>query len=193
MIDERFRLVAEAGQAVRYQLHDVAHKIVLVIENNAWQEFTLPTKRVVHHDTFESFLRAKAPDGLATDIETVRRICRDAPQFLDIIDRALQRPTGRPKETGNNVPNIQRPPGNTAQKALRRLRKDRPDLHARVLAQELSPHAAALEAGHRRRYVSVRSDDLGSAFRTLSKYFPHRSDVLAAVDEVWPPKSNDKD
>jgi transcriptional regulator with XRE-family HTH domain len=35
--------------------------------------------------------------------------------------------------------------------ALRRLRKDRPDFIARVLAGELSPHAAMVEAGLRKK------------------------------------------
>ncbi len=43
------------------------------------------------------------------------------------------------------------PSGHSCERALRRLRKDRPDLHARVLSDELSPHAAMVEAGFRRR------------------------------------------
>jgi hypothetical protein len=39
--------------------------------------------------------------------------------------------------------------GNARQQALRRLRKDQPDLQAKVLAGELSPHAATIEAGLR--------------------------------------------
>lgn len=36
-----------------------------------------------------------------------------------------------------------------------KLRKDRPDLHAQVLAGELSPHAAMVEAGFRKRTITV--------------------------------------
>ena len=38
-----------------------------------------------------------------------------------------------------------------ADSCLRRLRKDRPDIHARVLAGELSPHAGMIEAGFRKK------------------------------------------
>jgi hypothetical protein len=34
---------------------------------------------------------------------------------------------------------------------MRRLRKDRPDIHARVLAGELTPHAGMIEAGLRKK------------------------------------------
>ena len=59
-------------------------------------------------------------------------------------DRARQRPGGRPEMLSNSE--IDRkdfgyPVGTTAAAALRRLRKDRPDIHARVLAGELSAHA----------------------------------------------------
>ena len=44
-----------------------------------------------------------------------------------------------------------RPDGNSVCAALRRLRKHRPDLRSLVLSGELSPHAAAVEAGFRDR------------------------------------------
>jgi len=44
-----------------------------------------------------------------------------------------------------------RPSGNSRAAFLRRLRKDRPDIHARVLAGELSPYAGMIEAGFRKR------------------------------------------
>jgi hypothetical protein len=45
------------------------------------------------------------------------------------------------------------PSGNSRAAFLRRLRKDRPDIHARVLAGELSPHAGMVEAGFRKKPV----------------------------------------
>jgi hypothetical protein len=40
---------------------------------------------------------------------------------------------------------------NTSAAFLRRLRRGRPDIHARVLAGELSPHAGMIEAGFRKK------------------------------------------
>jgi len=51
------------------------------------------------------------------------------PDVLDLIDKACQRPPSL--HAGNNVTG--KPEGNSAAIALRRLRKDRPDLHAQVL------------------------------------------------------------
>jgi hypothetical protein len=44
-----------------------------------------------------------------------------------------------------------RPTGTSRAYALRRLREQRPDIHARVLAGEISPHAGMVEAGFRKR------------------------------------------
>jgi len=51
---------------------------------------------------------------------------------------------------GGAVDNVNRttgPDGNTRQHALRKLRKDRPDLHAQVLAEKLSSGLPCAETG----------------------------------------------
>jgi hypothetical protein len=47
--------------------------------------------------------------------------------------------------------------GNSRTAFIRRLRKDRPDIHARVLAGELSPHAGMIKAGFRKKPVPKQS------------------------------------
>jgi hypothetical protein len=68
-------------------------------------------------------------------------------------DRQNRRPPGRPKnvDNGHRYVNVSRPTGNSAAAALRRLERQRPDLLDRVLAAELSPHAAMITAGFRKR------------------------------------------
>jgi hypothetical protein len=51
---------------------------------------------------------------------------------------------------GGDINEVKRPDGNSVDAALRRLRGQRPDLHARVLNAELSAHAAMIEAGFRK-------------------------------------------
>lgn len=78
----------------------------------------------------------------------------EAARRADELDLANQRPVGRPKretvDDQKNDVNGYRPDGNSAEAALRRLRKDRTDLHARVLAGELTAHAAMVAAGFRK-------------------------------------------
>lgn len=169
MRSNEYELCARAQEAVQYNLRDVAAKIARVIVADAWRQYVTPLGRVVAHSSFEAFVRAPRPDGLGTDVATLRKVCRDAPWARDLIDRATQRPPGRPAddETLDNVQGF--PSGNSAEAALRRLRKHRPDLHERVLAGELSAHAAAVEAGFRSRRFSV-SGDPEAAARILRRH-----------------------
>lgn len=58
--------------------------------------------------------------------------------------------------------------GNSEAHALRRLRRDHPDLAERVERGELSANAAAVKAGFRHRSMSIPVDDAERAFRRLS-------------------------
>jgi hypothetical protein len=74
-------------------------------------------------------------------------------------DKANVRPRGRPKKNDDNAENViinssgrrRSPTGTSAEKAMRVLRDKRRDIHARVLAGELSPHAGMVEAGFRKK------------------------------------------
>jgi hypothetical protein len=85
-----------------------------------------------------------------------------AAQRDDAADRARLRPAHRPKtvesvDNGHKDINTSgRPTGTSRACALRRLRDQRPDIHARVLAGEISPHAGMVEAGFRKRRQQPR-------------------------------------
>ncbi len=71
--------------------------------------------------------------------------------MLDLIDQARQRKHGgdhMSKFDNVQLAIEQAPTGNRTDAALRRLRKDRPDLPQRVINKELSAHAAMIEAGY---------------------------------------------
>ena len=57
--------------------------------------------------------------------------------------------------------------GTSSTYALRKLRKSRPDLHADVLEGALSPHAAMVEAGFRKRYLQLPDDPQAAALYLL--------------------------
>ena len=88
---------------------------------------------------------------------------RERYQGLDALDRASQRPAHRPAKSENVHSSglrqtLRRPSGNSAAAFLRRLRTGRPDLHARVLAGEISAYAGMIEAGWRARPPPTRRD-----------------------------------
>lgn len=155
---------------------DVIPKLLKrVLEQHAWEERRdVRTKEVYRFDSFAEFVTTRPLAGLGTTVDMVRRLVVDDVETLDLFEQAVQNAAAVHNRYSK------RPHGTTADTALRRVRKDRPDLHARVLRRELSPHAAAVEAGFRPRTVSVRLDDAAAILRTLTRHVP--DDVLA---ELW--------
>jgi hypothetical protein len=103
----------------------------------------------------------------------LKRMCGDNPEALDALDtldeavRGLHGGDRKSPEARINVdivnvdPSTHRPTGNAADTALRRLRDQAPALHSRVLAGDLSPHAAMVEAGFRKRTITIKADPVG--------------------------------
>jgi hypothetical protein len=148
---ERGDLVRALGSSITRGESAIGNAPLLLkqlLETGSWHEFDAPGVGVVHYDRFETFLVTPPAAGLGTTVDLVRRIVGDDPVALDLLDQALQNPVGHP----TILYNIQdkAPTGTSSAAALRRLRKDRPDLHTKVLAGELSPHGAMVEAGFRK-------------------------------------------
>ena len=108
-------------------------------------------------------------------MRAISRLCaaietQEAREALALLEEVTQQGPGNP--TGDNqymassgivdnIHNSTRPSGTSSSAALRRLRTHRPDLHARVNAGDLSPHAAMIEAGFRRRTAWGIHDCMG--------------------------------
>jgi len=101
----------------------------------------------VQFSTFAEFVTTPPLEGLGVTLDQLRGICRSDPEALDTMDRATQNAVGTNQHVDNVNTLTERSTGNTSAAALRRLRKDRPDLHDQVLAGKLKPHAAMVEAG----------------------------------------------
>lgn len=62
-----------------------------------------------------------------------------------------------------------------------RLAREFPELNARVEAGELSPYAAAVRAGIRRRMIGIPKDSVEMAGALLAKHFAKDLDALLAA------------
>jgi len=85
------------------------------------------------------------------------------------------------KIISNNITNdIETPDRGTSHSyTLNRLRRKRPDLFNRVVNDELSANAAAIEAGFRIKTITVPLD-IDKAVRTLAKHF-----TLEEIQKAW--------
>lgn len=172
--------------SAEHGLGAVPNFLKVVIRDGLWRERVIrATGQRVSFSSFAEFVSAPPLEGLGASLEQLRGLCGQDTEALDWIDQATQNaPHVHTSDVANS--NIrQSPTGTTRASALRRLRKDRPDLHTRVLAGDLSPHAAMIEAGFRQRTVAEPLTVHG-AVRFLGKLSDEqRADVARAMG--WAP------
>ena len=159
LLRARGGLVDALSSALDSGGHGLSNVPVLLkrlLAEEGWREFETVRGEVVRHERFEEFVAAPPLKGLVAEISLIKRIVADDREAVDLLDRVLQRQVGRPRETMDNINNSEgRPSGTSQARALRRLRKDAPELHAEVIAGRLSAHAAMVKAGFRTRTISV--------------------------------------
>jgi hypothetical protein len=162
-----FRQCIMRGRAIG---KDAPELLKRILDDGYWRR---PDKNGTPFKYVEQFIQAAPLPGLGSDVATVKRIVRDDPEALSMLDEAMKE-TERRGATEENVNNVNelpdRPQGNSRQQALRRLRGQRPDLHTRVLSGELSPHAAMVEAGFREKTHMISADP-DKAAEQLRRHF----------------------
>lgn len=69
-------------------LSDVPALVKRVVEENLWQErYVRQSKETISFKTFREFVEAAPPEGLGTNLKTLRRLSADVPGILDLIER----------------------------------------------------------------------------------------------------------
>lgn len=130
--------------------------IVVMIRDGIWKDRIVPlTGERATFEDFEEFVTAPPLQGLGVTMDILKKVCRGEMEALDMIDRAMQGRQGERTDLFDNVKEVKAPTGNSTDAALRRLRKDAPELHQRVLSGELSPNAAMVEAGFRKKMLTL--------------------------------------
>lgn len=175
-------------------LANVPGLIKKIIKNEMWRERVVhQTKQVAKYNRFLDFIQDYAPEGLHTKPDVLMKICQSYGD-MEAVDLLAQASAGKPG--GNNNPNglggksgktldivnvdiinidkeiKDRPTGTSSAATMRRLAKDFPAFHEQVLAGELTPNAAAREAGFRRRNLQIPDDPVEAA-----QYFLRRKDA----------------
>lgn len=171
--------------STEHGLGTVPNFVKVIIRDGMWRERVLrQTGQHVEFSSFAAFVTTPPLEGLGASLDQLRGICRSDPEALDAIDRATQNaPHAHTGDVANS--NIrQSPTGTTSAQAMRRLRKDRPDLHAEVLAGAKSPHAAMVEAGFRPKTATVPLTVEGATRLLMRLSFSDRDEVIARVMKV---------
>jgi len=150
-------------------------------EDEMYKRFIHPeTGEVLENKNFTEFVCSTPPKGLGSSKDTVRRLCKSNERILWKVDTWMTGKPHRPpkEESVYNVNTYGRTTGNTASYALRKLSKDAPEIHERVINGELSPHAGMVEAGFRKRQITF-THSVDSAINMLRNKFT--KDELARI------------
>lgn len=147
----------------------LATAIRLTVKDRAWEARRDPrTGNVYECGSFVELVTAPPLKGLGWEIAELKRFCQDDKEALEIIDRETTNPQGRHHDNVMMIPRAEQ--GNAVEYALRKLREDAPSLHRDVIAGKKSPHAAMVEAGFRRKTITVPVDPERAA-RTIARHF----------------------
>lgn len=166
-------LVDALGSALRsgdHGLKTVPALLKRVLAEGSWREFTTQRGELVQHERFEDFVVRPPLKGLGATLDLVKRVVSGDPEAVDLLDRVLTERQGRRTDLVDNINEVARPTGTSQTAALRRLRKDAPELHAEVLAGSLSAHAAMVRAGFRPKTVSIPISRPEAVAATLLKH-----------------------
>ena len=178
LLRQNSRIVQALGQAIsdgEHGLEMVPSLLKRVLKENRWREFVTDRDVHVSYERFEEFAGTPPTRGLGTSVALIRRIVAPDKEALDLLDRALQRRHGGDRKSEDSEIKIDNinfdpvPDGTSESNALRRLRKDRPDLHERVVNGEMKANSAMKEAGFRPHTFTVRADRPEAIVATLRK------------------------
>ena len=141
-----------------------------------WRERVVgQTRQVAQFKSFREFVEAYPPEGLHTTIQLLIHICNDFGDMeaVSLISMESAGTAGAPTGNANasktnvdivhNCSELERPSGNSTPATMRRLAKRNPALLAQVVAGEMSPNAAAVQAGFRKKNLQVPDDPTRAA------------------------------
>lgn len=181
-------VISSLGSALRdgeHGLDTVPGLLKRVLADGSWREFVTERGEHVEYVRFAEFVTTPPLKGIGATVDLVKRIVAGDKKALDLLDQALQNPHGGDRKSADiksDISTLDKDPnrrGTGQDYALRKLRKDAPELHADVLAGNLSAHAAMVKAGFRPKTFTVRANDADSTARSLRKHMP--PDALARL------------
>ena len=171
------------GSGSNYLLRTLPHAITLIIKQELWRGRT--DKDGNEFKSFREFCEYRIIWGLEIEYDKLRTYCsvdEECTRLLNEIEPALG-------EHGNRIgdENSRNRVGNTksvndgydSTYALRRLKRDHPELAQAVINGELSANAAAIKAGFRKPSLTISYDPESAAAAIRRKFGDDFANQLA--------------
>jgi hypothetical protein len=172
-------LLKSSYRMIHIDQEDFTHHLNELREHRAWEK--VPVDRP--YGSEDKMLIAelgKRVDEITTELDAVKQ-ARLAAQNRELNATAPDlNPLGSNQHSEASRENKSDTRGigvsDTAEYAIAKLRKDRPDIHARVLAGELSPNAGMVEAGFRKKRPSRKLTVFAHLKKAILKSLPALTD-----------------
>lgn len=167
-------------------VEQIPDQVKRVIENGWWKE-RRPRKmsgKEFRYSTFGEFVEDHPPQGLGIKLDMLKKLCEDDPEALVAIREASTLKPGENQYTmdSNNIthhdPAVR---GTYKDYTLYRIKQERPDLYERVLKKEMSANKAAIEAGFRKKMVSVEESVDGFVKAIKRKFSDDEVSEIAGI------------
>lgn len=186
---ENGQLVASLGSSLRsgaVSLGTVPKLLEELLVSGGWRDFTTQLGDHVTYaeDQFEDFVRTLPLKGLGADLDLVERLINGRIDLLSRFYELMPNKCGDPALTtvtrdngeGDIPPAGKKKTASNVEALVRRLERERPDLHALVSAGEIRPHSAAVQAGWRKPQTTIPlQDPQGIARKLLEKLGPEQA------------------
>jgi len=139
-------------------LQHVPGHIKRIIREDMWQErIVQATGELAEYDHFAEFVNDPPPKGLGADVDMLKRMCKKDDEALRLLREVVTNSPGRPEEGEKNSDNITNKDSRGTRKdyTLDRLAREDAELYEKVVADEMSANAAAIEAGFRDKTATI--------------------------------------
>lgn len=158
----RSRALKSISTTTKTYVRDVADILRVVINPQGaphpFQSFEYDKAGSVKRCEYRTFT-AYLDDWSRLTLAQLRDLFHNDAEITNLLDVATQGRHGGDRSKTDNIKDAQAPDGTSKAAGLRRLRKDRPDLHERVLSGDMTTHAAMLEAGFRKPSITLQPNN----------------------------------
>jgi hypothetical protein len=135
-------------------LQHVPGHIKRIIRQDMWQErIVQATGELAEYDHFAEFVNDPPPKGLGADVDMLKRMCKKDDEALRLLREVVTGEVGDNQHTEGTSNRSTH--GTTKDYTLDRLAREDAELYEKVVADEMSANAAAIEAGFRDKTATI--------------------------------------
>jgi len=187
-------LVLHLSTAIRHgpaQIKTIPGLVKEIIRREVWKgRYCELMREQVTLSSFRELIETEPLRGLGIELDLLKKLCQTVGD-LEVLEMIETQVTGKHggdhgnQYTGGKPDNVslgnEQGYGNSPAYALRRLAKDRPDLHKKVLAKELTPNAAMIEAGFREKMFQCPTTVAKAASVLVRHFKPEEIQQLVSL------------